>query len=84
MVGSQYTHHGEYHDMYCTICVLLYLHVHVHLYRLTTLHPVLKEDNRALIDALVDWLLPPTIDFVQRQVKVSIHVHVHVCTCILL
>ena len=73
--------------MTCIVQYVYYcidLHVHVHLYRLTTLHPVLKEDNRALIDALVDWLLPPTIDFVQRQVKVSIHVHVHVCTCILL
>ncbi len=38
---------------------------------MAALPPILKDDNGPLIRALVDWLVPPTLDFVQRQVKVS-------------
>lgn len=38
--------------------------------RLASLPPILKDDNGELINTLVDWLIPPCLNFVHKQVKV--------------
>ena len=55
--------------MVCTLPTILLCDFSASL-RLASLPPILKDDNGELINTLVDWLIPPCLNFVHKQVKV--------------